>query len=144
MTLVEVLAWITVVGLPVLTLGAMAFFVIWWLRRKPAVSQPYAYTPPPPTWQETKTTITTTAPEITGIDEESWNDDEPETQDELQNRADLQIYHVYRSVDRKTWVECDQCLTERAACNYAKYIKANNPHEYVKCEDPTGLILSYE
>lgn len=150
MTLIEVLAWLTVVGLPVLVLGAIAFFVVWWLRRKPIVHQPYAHTPPPPAWTETKTTITTTQdpPNFADleIDEKDWDDKYPGESrgDEFTNQANLRVYRVYRSTNRKEWVECDPVLTERAACNYAAYIKANNPKEYVRCEDPDGLILFYE
>ena len=140
---IEILAWLTVVGLPILLLGLIA----WWaVRKTKSISQPYSYTPPP-AWTETKTTTTTTVPEITSIaPEEEWEVQYPgESQpDEFANTANLRVYRIYRSTDRKQWVECDPCLTERAACNYAAYIKANNPNEYVRCEDPDGMILSYE
>lgn len=151
--MIEFLAWFTVVGIPALLIIGLTIFAIRWFRRTKPISQPYAYTPPPPTWTETKTTITTTAdpqepPNFAdlSIDEKEWDDEYPgETKpDEFKHSANLRIYRTYRSVDRKHWVECDPSLTERAACNYAAYIKANNPKEYVRCEDPDGLILFYE
>lgn len=54
------------------------------------------------------------------------------------------IYRIYRSTDQSSWVECDPALTERAACNYGYYIKKSNPNEYVRVNDPDGLILYYE
>lgn len=85
-------------------------------------------------------------PEVTGVDEASWDDTYPGEirGDEFTHQANLRVYRIYRSVDRKEWAECDPALTERAACNYAAYIKQNNPKEYVRCEDPDGLILFYE
>ena len=144
--MIEFLAWFTVVGLPALLIIGLVIFGIKWLRKSKPISQPYAYTPPPPTWQETKTTITTTCPKVTSIDEKEWDEEYPGEiqQDEFTNQANLRVYRTYRSTDRKSWVECDPCLTERAACNYAAYIKVNNPKEYVRCEDPDGLILFYE
>lgn len=150
MTFVEFLAWFTVVGLPILALTVVIWLLVRRLRKTKPISQPYAYTPPPPAWTETKTTITTTQdpPNFADleIDEKDWDDKYPgETQqDEFTNQANLRVYRVYRSTNRKEWVECDPVLTERAACNYAAYIKANNPKEYVRCEDPDGLILFYE
>lgn len=144
MTIVEVLAWLTVIGLPILALAGIAFFVIWWLRRKPIVSQPYSYTPPPPAWSETKTTITTTneTPEWTGVDENAFSEDNVDCRKIVE--AGTRVWRIYRSVDQQNWAECDPALTERSACNYATYIKRSNPDEYVRVNDPEGLIVSYE
>lgn len=140
--MIEILAWFTVVGLPVLVLAGVIWLFVRWLRKTKPISQPYSYTAPPPTWTETKTTITTTQdkPEVTSIaPEEEW---EPETDSPVD--AGTRVWRIYRSVDRIRWVECDPALTERAACNYADYIKRSNPEEFVRCNDPNGVILFYE
>ena len=91
-------------------------------------------------WSEESKTTTTTTPTITSVQEP----EEEEEEDVVMPEANMRIYRTYRSVDQKNWAECDPALTERAACNYASYIKRQNPKEYVRCEDPEGLILYYE
>lgn len=142
--MIEILAWFTVIGLPILLVGALVWLFIRWLQKTPIVSQPYAYTPPPPTWTEVKTTLTTTndKPEVTSIaPEEEW-DAEVDCRKIVE--AGTRVWRVYRSIDQQNWAECDPALTERAACNYATYIKRNNPEEYVRVNDPEGIIVSYE
>lgn len=56
----------------------------------------------------------------------------------------MRVWRIYRTIDRTTWAECDPALTERAACNYANYIKKSNPNEFVRCDNPDGMILFYE
>jgi hypothetical protein len=85
--------------------------------------------------EESTKTTTFTTPIITSVEE-------PE--EEPVEEASIRIYRIYRSVDQKNWAECDPALTERAACNYGAYIKRQNPTEYVRVEDPDGLILFYE
>jgi hypothetical protein len=77
---------------------------------------------------------------VLSIDPDDWENEEPTQLTEAGSR----VYRTYRSIDRRIWTECDLSLTERAACNYADYIKKNNPQEFVRCEDPNGLILFYE
>ena len=136
-----------------LLIAAVLYFGIKWLRKHPIVHQPYSYVPSQtPTWQSTTITTTTDPKPETPkfadleIDERDWDDKYPgETQpDAYAGEAHVRVYRVYRSMDRKEWAECDPVLTERAACNYASYIKRNNPTEYVRVEDPDGLILFYE
>jgi hypothetical protein len=147
----EILAWLTVVGIPVLLFGAF----LWWLYRITTRNTPkanYVYTAPPPGYVQSTTTTTTTAddpkPEAetiskpTYIDEESFLKDDDEEPVEVE--AGERVYRIYRSIDRVSWVECDPALTERAACNYADYIKRSNPKEFVRCDDPNGVILFYE
>jgi hypothetical protein len=89
-------------------------------------------------------TTTNDIPEWTSIDEEAWERDDMETSNDRTVEAGTRVWRIYRSVDRIHWAECDPALTERAACNYADYIKRSNPHEFVRCDDPNGVILFYE
>lgn len=58
--------------------------------------------------------------------------------------AGTRVWRTYRSIDGLNWAECDPALTERSACNYGSYIKRCNPTEFVRVNDPEGLIVSYE
>lgn len=150
--IITILAWFTVVGIPLLLLLAGA----WWLYNKvkkedapaPLQDLQYAYTAPSPDYVEPTVTITTTndMPEWTSIDEESFmnNEEEPVVDCRKIVDAGTRVWRIYRSIDRIHWAECDPALTERAACNYADYIKRSNPEEFVRCDDPNGVILFYE
>ena len=151
--IIEILAWLTVVGLPVLCLGLIA----WWAVRRTnrlSEAQPapthdlrYAWTAPPPGHVEPETTTTTTndVPKWTSIDEQSFMEGGCADVD-CRKIVDpgTRVWRIYRSVDGIQWAECDPALTERAAANYADYIKRSNPLEYVRCNDPNGVILFYE
>ena len=153
-TLITIMAWFTIVGLPILGLVG-----IWFLWRKffskpidppaPLKDLRYAWTAPPPDYVEPETTTTTTAddkvPEWTSIDEQSFMEDGTADVD-CHKIVDpgTRVWRIYRSPDGIHWLECDPALTERAAANYADYIKRSNPEEYVRCNDPNGVILFYE
>lgn len=138
--MITFLAWLTVV---------LPFFLIplllWWLIKKipSETSTDYAHTAPPAGQIEPTVTMTTTAqPQWTSIDEESFLREDPPEQKPV--AAGIRVWRVYRSIDQQTWAECDPALTERAACNYATYIKRNNADEYVRVNDPEGMIVYYD
>jgi hypothetical protein len=96
-----------------------------------------------PTWTSTETTTYAKKPKK----------DPPAALKELKTsmidsqkivEAGTRVWRTYRSIDGLNWAECDPALTERAACNYGSYIKRCNPKEFVRVNDPEGLIVSYE
>lgn len=150
--IITILAWFTVVGLPILGLVGIWFL---WKKIFPKPIDPpaplhdlrYSHTAPPPDYVEPTVTMTTTKdmPDWTSIDEESFMTEEDPVVD-CRKIVDpgTRVWRIYRSVDRIHWAECDPALTERAAANYADYIKRSNPEEFVRCNDPNGVILFYE
>ena len=122
---------------------------MWQGTEKKTTTTTYAHTDPPPGHVEPETTITTTeCPEVTSIDKEGFDrvdDDEDEVVD-CRKLVDpgKRVYRIYRSDDHLQWIECEPALTERAACNYAQYMKIANPNQFVIAKDPEGLILFYE
>jgi hypothetical protein len=90
-------------------------------------------------------TTTNDIPDWTSIDEESFmTEEEPVVDCRKIVDPGTRVWRIYRSLDGVKWAECDPALTERAAANYADYIKRSNPQEYVRCNDPNGVILFYE
>lgn len=150
--MITFLAWFTVVGLPIL--GLVAIYFLWKKIFPKPIDPPkplhdlrYSYTAPPPDYVEPTVTMTTTKdmPDWTSIDEQSFM--EGGCADVDCNKIvdpGTRVWRIYRSADGIKWAECDPALTERAAANYADYIKRSNPQEYVRCNDPNGVILFYE
>lgn len=145
-----ILAWLTVVGIPALIL----ILILWFLIKRITSSSPIAYSPVwnRPIWQQTTTETKTYSkpvkepefPEITGVEKESFEVNNENVDCRKLTEPGTRVYRIYRSVDHTNWTECDPALTERAACNYAQYLKASNPNEFIRCNDPSGLILFYE
>lgn len=140
--MITFLAWFTVIGIPLLVMLALAWWIYHHVTRdvtddddapKPLHDLRYTY----------NTTINN-VPKWTSIDEESFLRDDMTTSNDRIVEAGTRVWRIYRSVDRIQWVECDPALTERAAANYADYIKRSNPEEFVRCDDPNGVILFYE
>jgi ABC-type nickel/cobalt efflux system permease component RcnA len=148
--IIEILAWFTVVGLPILGLVA-----IWFLWRKlfpktddaptPLHDLRYAHTAPPPEYVEPTVTVTTTndTPEWNSIDEQSFMKEE-EVDCRKIVEPGTRVWRVYRSEDHKNWIECEPTLTERSAVNYAEYVKSMYPGNLVQVTDPCGIILIHE
>lgn len=126
--IIEILAWVSVLAIPAALLGIIIYGISRTFRKSSAPSA------------LKDMIVENSIPEWKSIDEASFLEEEEPAKVE----AGMRVYRIYRSVDRITWAECDPALTERAACNYADYIKRSNPNEFVRCEDPNGLILFYE
>lgn len=137
--IMEILAWLTVIGIP-LIISLISLYGIKWAIETKAGTRDKEYSPSPLKEMKVESNI----PEWTSIDEESFLQDEPEVDCRKIVDAGTRVWRIYRSVDRIHWAECDPALTERAACNYADYIKRSNPGEFVRCDDPNGVILFYE
>ena len=124
----------------------LAYFIFSWVWKKtktPVIQQPHSYIPSQSTLNVATTLTTTKAPEFPAnlhVNEEDWNTEE----NDIPVSANERVYKITRSIDQKNWIECESALTERSACNYAAYLKLNNPREYVRVTDPDGLILFYE
>jgi hypothetical protein len=112
----------------------------WYMTRR---ESKYVAPTPTPTWTSTETTTYAKKPKK----------DPPAALKELKTsmidsqkivEAGTRVWRTYRSIDGLNWAECDPALTERAACNYGSYIKRCNPKEFVRVNDPEGLIVSYE
>lgn len=146
--LITLAAWLTVLA-PFIIFGA----VLIWLFKKIPKNTPYEHNPlwNRPMWQstETKTYKTPEAkteepvcPEVTSIDKESFEEEIVDCRKLVD--PGKRVYRTYRSDDHVQWSECEPALTERAACNYAQYMKIANPNQFVIAKDPEGLILFYE
>lgn len=140
------LAWITVVGVPIATVLGVIYFAFRYLKKSPVEEVKLSKKPvKPPKPDKSRPSplseLNVEFPEVNSVEETGWDVFE---ESKSVVTPGTRIYRTYRSIDQVNWAECDLALTERAACNYAHYIKANNPQEYVRCEDPDGLILFYE
>lgn len=131
------LAYLTVYGLPILGFGLIIYF---WFKLYPWLKHVESNDPEDVYYDQPSTLQNMTL--ATHIDEKEWDAAEIDCRKIVD--AGTRVWRIYRSVDRIHWAECDPALTERAACNYADYIKRNNPEEFVRCNDPSGAIIFYE
>jgi hypothetical protein len=162
----EILIWLSLATPIILGLYVLYRIVIW-LSEKYPLRGSYGqaqYQNVAPTYKSTETKITSKPakpkkneppsplkemvvefPEVTSIDKDGWDAEEKVMIDSQKIvEAGSKVWRTYRSIDGLSWAECDPALTERAACNYGSYIKQCNPTEFVRVNDPAGLIVQYE
>lgn len=123
--IMEILAWLTVIGLPSALIALIVYGIYCSFKRS---------APSPLKDMKVET------PEWNSIDVESFLREDSD----IPVQSGTRVWRIYRSADGINWVECDPALTERAACNYADYIKRSNPNDFVRCNDPNGITLFYE
>jgi len=145
----DILIWLSL-ATPIVLIAYLLFRIgkrIWtWFH--PEDEQPKE-DPPAPLTEMSIVQEPLKCPEFTAVEQEGWRatgeDWDPSVID-CRKLVDpgTRVWRTYRSADGIHWSECEPALTERAACNYASYIKRSNPEEFVRCNDPNGVILFYE
>jgi hypothetical protein len=154
----SVAAWVTVVGIPLVIIASIAYLVYKIFKHFKAPDPVPVVPTPAPTWQSTETIVKSIPepkpePEI-GKDLREWKERQAaykftsvagDPSDEPAKIATTnQTYRVFSSANAISWEECGTGRTERAACNFAKSLKAAEPTVFVKVEDPTGSLVFFE